>query len=160
MTVDATDFRKALGRFSSGVTVVTMAFGDEVSGITVSAFSSLSLQPPLVLACIDKSSATLRIARLGKSFAVNILADDQRDLSNHFASKLPDKLNGISHRVGQLGNPLLLGTQAFLECRLREELDGGDHVILIGEVEVAQVDETKSPLLYYNSQYGEFRSLT
>ncbi|WP_067621796.1 flavin reductase family protein [Alicyclobacillus acidiphilus] len=160
MTIDAAHFRRALGRFASGVTVVTMAFGEEVSGITVSAFASLSLNPPLVLVCIDKSSSTLGLIRRGKSFAVNILASDQRDLSNHFASKQPDKMAGIPHRVGQLGNPILHGTQANLECVLREEFDGGDHFILIGEVHAVEVDEAKTPLLYYSSQYGSFEALT
>lgn len=157
MTVDAIQFRHALGHFASGVTVVTMAYEEEKSGLTVSAFSSLSLNPPYVLVCIDKSSTTLSLARAASSFTVNVLAEEQRHLSNHFASKAVDKLATVPHHTGQIGNPVLEETLAFLECSLTGELDGGDHVILIGEVVHAKVDETKKPLVYYIGQYGQFQ---
>lgn len=156
MTIDATSFRHALGHFASGVTVVTMAHDGDLSGLTVSAFASLSLQPPLILACIDKTSTTLGLARQASSFGVNILAEDQRDLSNHFASKMTDKFSNVDHSLGSLGSPLLTGVHAALQCRLVEELDGGDHIILIGEVVEANVDESKNPLLYYKGSYGQF----
>ncbi|GLV14035.1 flavin reductase [Alicyclobacillus hesperidum] len=156
MTIDAADFRKALARFASGVTVITMAVDGEMSGITVSAFSSLSLHPPLILACIDKTANALPFARKSKAFAVNILASDQSHLSNQFASKMSDKFQGVDYFIGELGQPILEGVQAYLVCQLREELDGGDHVILIGEVEATSVDSSRQPLLYYSSHYGSF----
>lgn len=159
MTIDAAQFRHALGRFASGVTVVTMAHENERSGLTVSAFCSLSLNPPYILVCIDKSSTTLDFVRKAKSFAVNILSETQSDVSNHFASKLTDKLANIPYTNGPLGNPILEDTCASLECEVAQELDGGDHVILIGKVAYANVDTTKSPLLYYSSSYGRFESL-
>lgn len=156
MTIDATSFRHALGHFASGVTVVTMAHDGHLSGLTVSAFASLSLQPPLILACIDKSSTTLGLVRGTKSFGVNILAEDQQHLSNHFASKMADKFSNVDHSLGSLGSPLLIDVHAAMQCRLVEELDKGDHIILIGEVTEANVDESKKPLLYYKGSYGQF----
>lgn len=158
MTIDALTFRHALGHFASGVTVVTMAHEDEMSGLTVSAFCSLSLDPSYILVCIDKSSTTLNLARQANSFGVSLLSQEQTDLSNHFASKLPDKLTGVAHHIGSLGSPLLDDALANLECRLVNELDGGDHIILIGEVVDAKVDETKAPLLYYTGHYGRFEA--
>lgn len=157
MTVDAAQFRHALGQFASGVTVVTMAHDGESSGLTVSAFSSLSLHPPYVLVCIDKSSTTLNFARRAASFTVNILSEEQQHLSNHFASKLTDKLITVPHHIGQLGNPILEDTVAHLECRLEKEIDGGDHVILIGEVMDTHVNDQKQPLLYHSGHYGLFQ---
>lgn len=157
MTIDGASFRHALGHFTSGVTVVTMAHDSERSGLTVSAFSSLSLDPPLILVCIDKQSTTLDLVRQAKAFGVNILGQGQEHISNHFASKLADKLESIPHRAGVLGSPLLHDAHATLECKLNDELDGGDHIILIGEVMEATVDESKEPLVYYKGNYGQFQ---
>ncbi|WAH38801.1 flavin reductase family protein [Alicyclobacillus dauci] len=159
MALDTTAFRHALAHFGSGVTVVTMAHNGERSGLTVSAFCSLSLNPPYILVCIDKSSNTLGLVRAAKCFAVNILSEEQITLSNHFASKLPDKLDSIPFRDGTLGSPLLDGALANLECRLANEVDGGDHMILFGEVMETHVDESKSPLLYFTGHYGKFHSI-
>lgn len=160
MAVDAASFRHALGHFASGVTVVTMAHNDELSGLTVSAFCSLSLNPPYILVCIDKSSTTLELVRGAQSFGVNILGQDQVAVSNHFASKMADKLTSIPHHFGSLGSPLLDDALVNLDCKLANEVDGGDHIIFIGEVVEARIDESKSPLLYYTGKYGEFRPLS
>src|SRR5579875_3747482 len=156
MSVDTSLFRQVLGRFASGVTVVTMAHEGVASGLTVSAFCSLSLNPSYILVCIDKRSSTLELIRQSGSFVVNILSNEQSDLSNHFASKLTDKLSGIPHRIGSLGAPILDGTLAYLECSLVKEIDGGDHYIYIGEVQHTDLAEDKTPLLYYHGKYGQF----
>ena len=156
MAVDSATFRSALGHFPSGVTVVTMAHQGVKGGLTVSAFSSLSLNPPYILVCIDKRSQTLALLRDSGAFAVNILSSTQQDVSNHFASKLDDKVSGVAHHDGTLHCPILEGTLAHLECRLVQEVDAGDHFIYIGEVEDASVDPVKSPLLYYHGTYGNF----
>jgi 3-hydroxy-9,10-secoandrosta-1,3,5(10)-triene-9,17-dione monooxygenase reductase component len=159
MAVDSMQFRSALGHFGSGVTVVTMAHEAQKSGLTVSAFCSVSLTPPYVLVCIDKRSSTLELIRKSQAFAVNILTQDQVSISNHFASKSEDKMSGIPHHLGILGTPLLDGTQAYLECKVTQEIDAGDHFIYLGEVEDAGVDEGKSPLLYFHGKYGSFTPL-
>jgi len=156
MAIESALFRQVLGRFGSGVTVVTMAHGGQSAGLTVSAFSSVSLDPPLVLVCIDKRSSTLDLLRQSQSFVVNILSHDQDALSNHFASKTVDKLADVAHHVGQLGAPVLDGTLAHMECRLVSEVDGGDHYVYIGQIESGGVAEDKTPLLYYHGKYGQF----
>jgi 3-hydroxy-9,10-secoandrosta-1,3,5(10)-triene-9,17-dione monooxygenase reductase component len=157
MAIDSSTFRHALGHFASGVTVVTVADQGELSGLTVSAFSSLSLTPPYILVCIDKSSSTLGMVRRSKAFGVNVLSHDQSDLSNHFASKLKDKFSAVRHKIGPLGSPLLDDVLVAMECKLMQEVDGGDHAILIGEVDHASVQENKAPLLYYTGHYGHFQ---
>lgn len=153
MPVNADQFRSALGHFASGVTVVTMANGDRLAGLTVSAFTSVSLNPPYVLVCIDKQSSTLDLLRAAKAFAVNLLSDNQVDLSNRFASKSEDKFSGVPYRLGQLAVPILDNTLGFVECRLVQEIDAGDHIIFMGQVEQADVNIDKQPLLYYHGKY-------
>ncbi|WP_367306979.1 flavin reductase family protein [Alicyclobacillus acidocaldarius] len=160
MAIDENAFRKALARFASGVTVITAAAEGEMGGITVSAFCSLSLRPPLVLACIDERASILPLLRRSGAFAVNILSDEQSGLSNQFASKMSDKFQGVSYDIGPLGQPLLAGAQAHLVCTLVHEWEGGDHRVLVGQVEAASVDESRTPLLYYASQYGSFHPLS
>lgn len=156
MTVTSDKFRLTLGRFASGVTIVTTAFGEQRAGLTVSAFSSLSLTPPLILVCIDKRSPSIALIEQSRVFNVNILDEGQANLSQHFASASLDKFASVQFRTGTLGAPLLEDTLGYLECRLREVIDGGDHVILLGEVEAANVAEDKQPLVYYQ---GRYRSL-
>ena len=113
MPVSKDEFRSALGRFASGVTVVTTKTKDDKpSGITVSAFSSVSLEPPLILVCIDKRASVHDLLEKGKYFAVNILAEDQEILSRRFASKEPDRFSGIGYTEGETGAPILDGALA------------------------------------------------
>jgi 3-hydroxy-9,10-secoandrosta-1,3,5(10)-triene-9,17-dione monooxygenase reductase component len=157
MPVNADEFRSALGHFASGVTVVTMADETRKTGLTVSAFSSVSLNPPYVLVCIDKHSSTLDTLRASKAFVINILSEDQVDVSNQFASRSDDKFSGVKHHVGQVGAPILEDTVAFIECNLVQEIDAGDHFVFLGQVEDANVDISKQPLLYY---HGKYRSIS
>ncbi|WP_290589921.1 flavin reductase family protein [Alicyclobacillus sp.] len=147
------DFRRALGRFASGVTVVTAAHDGQMAGMTVSAFSSVSLQPPYVLICLDKQAGTIPVLRASGVFAVNILSAGQVDISNQFASKRPDKFSGIDWRPGRLGAPLLAGVLASVECRVVQEMDAGDHLLYIGQVEATDIDTSAEPLLYYHGRY-------
>lgn len=154
MPVDDAQFKLAMSHFASGVTVVTTEHEGRPYGMTVAAFSSLSLHPPLVLICIEKSVKTHdAIAAAGK-FGVNILASTQADLSNRFASRVEDKFAGIAVSRGELGVPLLDGAITALECRLSSQLPGGDHTIFVGEVEGIRVAEG-APLVYFRSGYRE-----
>jgi flavin reductase (DIM6/NTAB) family NADH-FMN oxidoreductase RutF len=154
MAIDEARFRQALGHFASGVTVVTTEFEGTPYGLTVSAFSSLSLRPPLVLICIDKGVGTHdAIAQAGR-FAVNVLSQDQEAVSRQFATRGPEKFAGMALTRGALRLPLLDGALARIECSLHATLDGGDHTIYVGLVEHAEINEGP-PLLYFRGGYRQ-----
>ncbi|MBI3654563.1 MAG: flavin reductase family protein [Acidobacteria bacterium] len=155
MPVSNEEFRAALGRFASGVTVVTSKGEDGgLHGITVSAFSSLSLNPPLILVCIDNRSSLIEHLRDGKFFAVNILSEDQEFHSRRFASKEPKRFDGIGYQEGATGAPALDNALAVLECRVVNTYAGGDHTIVVGEVEATNLSDAK-PLLYFRGGYNQ-----
>jgi len=154
MPVGKDEFRTALSHFGSSVTVVTT--NDEHQkprGLTVSAFSSLSLEPPLVLICIEKRASIYQHLKEGGYFAVNILAEDQEIISRRFASRDPDRFSGVGYSHGTSGTPLLDGALAHMECRITAAHEGGDHTIFIGEVEATSTKEGK-PLLYFRGGYS------
>jgi 3-hydroxy-9,10-secoandrosta-1,3,5(10)-triene-9,17-dione monooxygenase reductase component len=154
-TFDEATFRQVLARFATGVVVVTGATEAGPAGLTCQSFSSLSLDPPLVLLSTARSSSTWpRIAATGR-FAVNVLGADQQDVSNRFAVSGGDKFAEQGWRPGALGNPLLDGAIAHVECDIEATHDGGDHVIIVGRVRALEAPglESRSPLVYYRSAY-------
>jgi flavin reductase (DIM6/NTAB) family NADH-FMN oxidoreductase RutF len=157
MTISAEDFKRALSRRASGVAVVTAKDGDRIHGMTVAAFTEVSLSPPLVLVCADKASNTLPFIRAGGVFALNVLAHDQQEISARFASKKDEekRFDGLELDTGRTGAPLLRGVAVNIDCRVVAEHDAGDHVIYVGEVqEVRSFD--REPLLYFRGTYGSF----
>lgn len=158
MAVSAEEFRTALSRFASGVTVVTTkdAAGD-LHGITVSAFSSVSLDPPLVLICIEKKAGSHDAITQSGKFAVNFLDSTQLSLSERFAAQITDKFEGPEMSMNIDGIPLLSGCIAHLECSVKQAYDGGDHTIFIGEVEKTATHEG-DPLLYFRGGYRTISS--
>lgn len=156
MPIDDARFRQVMGRFASGVTVVTTLFQGERYGMTVSSFSSLSLDPPLVLICVDRRLSTHDALVGAGQFVVNILSDSQEHLSRQFASREADKFQGVAYSAGLLGLPVLDGALASIECRLHSTAPGGDHTILIGEVVAMEIGDG-DPLLYYRSGYRELK---
>ena len=156
MAITNDEFRAALSRFPSGVTVVTLKDGaGNMHGITVSAFCSVSLNPPLILVCIDNEAGSHYAFHEGKRFVVNILREEQTEYSIHFASPIPDKFFNIHHHEGLEGIPVLKNALVNLECRMVQHFVAGDHTIFIGEVEQAHINEGK-PLVYY---LGDYRKL-
>lgn len=152
--MDAPDFRGVMSFWATGVSVVT-AEGDEgPAGATANALSSLSLDPPLVLVCFDLSSRTLGAVRESQRFCINVLAHGQEEVARMFATKKSqeEKFAAIGHRSIR-GAPVIDGCLGSLVCSLDSELGRGDHVIAIGEVLHARVDEDASPLLFYRSDY-------
>lgn len=147
-------FKTCLGRWPSGVTIITTASGEQIHGMTVSDFSGASLSPPLVTICCNRDSTTTRLIAEGGCFAVNILAADQQDLSNRFASKKLEtvRFEGVDYGLGGSGAPLLDGVVAQLDCKLVGTHDAGDHVIYIGHVESAEVHD-REPLVYCDGGY-------
>lgn len=154
MPIDDAGFKLAMSHFASGVTVVTTEHAGSRYGMTVASFASLSLDPPLVLVCIEKGVKTHDALAAAGHFGVSILAHRQADISNRFASKSDDKFSGVSVRAGELGSPLIEGAICTIECRVHGQLPGGDHTIFIGEVVDAQTSDD-APLIYYRSGYRE-----
>ena len=154
MAVPADEFKHALRRWPSGVTIVTARVGEKIHGMTVSAFTSVSLDPPLVLVCADKASNTHPLIAGGGAFAAHILAKGQEGLSHRFASKADEwrRFEGIDWKPGVTGAPILPGAHAVLDCRVVAAHDAGDHVIYVGEVESVALSEAE-PLVWYGGRY-------
>lgn len=156
MPIDADRFRQTLGYFASGVTVITTAHQGELYGITVSSFSSLSLNPPLILICIDKSAITHEILLRAGQFVINVLDKRQEHLSRRFATTNADKFKGVAWHTGTLGLPVLDNVLAVIECQTHTTFDGGDHTIFTGMVIDSSLNEG-APLLYYRRGYRELK---
>ncbi|MCH6563874.1 MAG: flavin reductase family protein [Myxococcales bacterium] len=158
MPVDAESFKQALASWVSGVTIITSRHADHVHGMTVSAFSSVSLSPPLVMVCLDKVSNTLKLVEAAKVFSVNVLAQGQEELSQRFASKEHEdvRFEGLNCEQGTNGCPHIPGAVSTMDCRVLDALDAGDHVIYIGEVHAAKFTD-RPPLVYLRAAY---RTLT
>jgi flavin reductase (DIM6/NTAB) family NADH-FMN oxidoreductase RutF len=152
MPIDDARFKLAMSHFASGVTVVTTEHEGIAYGMTVASFASLSLHPPLVLVCIEKGVKTHDAIVAAGSFGISILGDAQADVSGRFASKSDEKFAGVKTRHGELGVPLIEGSICTLECRVHNQLSGGDHTIFVGEVVDARTSEGE-PLVYYRSGY-------
>ena len=153
MPIDKEVFRQVLSHFAAGVTVVTTLDAEQrPHGLTATAFSSVSLDPPLVLVCVDKKAETYPQFEPAGIFAVNFLALGQRHISQSFAKHGGDKFSGVSWRPGALGTPLLDGTIGHVECRIRYWYDAGDHTIMVGEIESADAREGE-PLLHFRHAY-------
>jgi len=151
------EFRRILGHFATGVTVVTTVDADaRPTGLTVSAFASLSLDPPLVLVCVAHKAQSYAALRESGRFAVNILSAAQEQASRRFATTRLDKFAGVPHRLSPRGLPLLEGALAYLECTTVATHDEGDHTIFVGRVDAGDVAEGE-PLLYYRGRYARLR---
>lgn len=154
MAITQEEFKGALRLFASGVTVVTTKDAVEnLHGLTVSAFCSLSLEPPLILICIDKQTGSHHAFEESGRFIVNILRDNQGHISDQFASPMIDKFAGVEYFTNGSNNlPILKNALVNLECRLERSCDGGDHTIFIGEIVWSHVSEGK-PLVYCDGNY-------
>ncbi len=157
MPVDEAAFKLAMSHFASGVTVVTTEVEGKAFGMTVASFASLSLHPPLVLICIEKTVKTHEAIGAAGKFGVSILSSEQQAISARFASRSEDKFSGIELRRGELGVPLISGALTTLECSVYDQFPGGDHSIFLGEVVAIHTTEG-TPLVYFRSGYREMRA--
>lgn len=154
MPVDPNEFRRVMGQFATGVTVVTSRHGSEQHGMTVNALTSVSLNPPLVLFCADTRTRTYRVVNDSGIFAISILAQDQRPLADLFASRAEvERFRGIPTRTGKTGAPILEGSLGWVDCRVVKKIEAGDHVIFLGHVEEVGRGEAAPPLLFYRGTY-------
>jgi flavin reductase (DIM6/NTAB) family NADH-FMN oxidoreductase RutF len=150
--IDPRELRAAMSRFATGVAVVTTFDGEKREGLTVNSFSSLSLDPPLVVWSLRKNASSLVTFQRAAGFAVNVLCADRRDLSRHFATPHPDKFLGVEYDDGGFGFPVLSGNLALFECRKSQVVEGGDHLMFIGEVlRVTYRDDV--PLIFSGGRY-------
>jgi flavin reductase (DIM6/NTAB) family NADH-FMN oxidoreductase RutF len=157
MSLSPTEFRKAMGCFATGVTIITLDLEGEVHGMTANAFASVSLDPPLVLVCVDHSARTHAHLHAKKRFGVNILAEDQRVISEYYARPVRDHERAEEEASARFdrtvkGTPILHGALAYLECRLQSAEEAGDHTIFIAEVEDVVVRQG-DPLLFFRGKY-------
>ncbi len=184
MAIEKDFFRQVMGRFATGVTVVTTRSQETLAGLTVNAFCSVSLNPPLILICVDLTSTTRLVIRESGVFAVNMLTDKQEDLSRCFATSSAERYEGFCHaryHVAATGAPIIDNTLAFIDARVVAEYPGGDHVIFLGQVAAIGVaglvvfareaerehstvvehgsnGAEKTPLAYYLGQYRHLSS--
>jgi flavin reductase len=159
MTLNSAEFRKAMACFATGVTIITVDLDGEVHGMTANAVASVSLNPKLVLVCVDHSASTHAHLHTKKRFGINVLAENQRAVSEYYANPL----RSHSHAETEVGarfdrttqsTPVLHGALAYLECRLKEEHLAGDHTIFIAEVEDVRICAGE-PLLFFHGEYWE-----
>jgi flavin reductase (DIM6/NTAB) family NADH-FMN oxidoreductase RutF len=151
--LSAEEFRDVIGHFASGVTVVTVMHAGVNYGTTASAVASLSLEPPMMLVCLNKESSTGQAISAAGHFAVNILGEHQPDAARQFARKGGDKFGGVEVVGGLWGEPLLADALATLECRVVDEVTGGTHSVFFGEVHRGSANAGR-PLTYFRGQYG------
>ncbi len=162
MAVDLQAFKQALSQFASGVTVVTTAHEGRRFGLTASAFTSLSLEPPLVLVCLARKTPTHGVIEKSGVFAVNVLGAHQLEFGLRFAGLLPgltDRFEGIETRAAATGSPLLPGVLSWVDCRLWNRYEGGDHSIFVGEVVDLAATTSDTPLLYHNRVWRRSEAL-
>lgn len=155
-TFDAAHFRTVIGHFASGVTIVTGMEGDDPVGLTCQSFISVSLDPPLVAFSPGKSSSSWPRIRGSGAFCVNVLSGDQEDTCRVFATSGVDKFRGVGWRAGESGSPILEDALAWVDCRMEQEHEAGDHMIVVGRVIDLQAARTGQPLLFYRGGYGRF----
>ena len=155
------DFRRTLGAFATGVTVVTTHGEHDTYGMTANAFSSVSLDPPLVLVCVIRGTKGAETISKNGVFAVNILCAHQEPISRYFASRErpggPAAFSSVPHSLAVTGSPVIDGVGAFLDCNLVAEHEAGDHVIFIGEVMALGFEPEFSPLMFHGGRYGFLR---
>lgn len=151
---DAAEFRRVLGQFATGVTIITAMDGDEPAGVAANSFTSVSLDPPLVLFCVARTSTTWPRIERARKFAVNILGEHQEELCKLFAQKGVDRFGQIEWHLGVGGSPVLEDVIGYLDCEFWAEYDGGDHIIVVGRVLDLGVDHDAGPLLFHQGKYG------
>ena len=157
MSVDAITYRNVVGNFATGVAVVTAGSREECYAVTVNSFTSVSLDPTLLLVCLTTASRTSAEINRSRMFNINVLCEDQEEISRLFAKAQDDStwFDELGCTVGQLGAPLIPGCLAHIECQLDQTHAAGDHTILIAEVHNAYIALEDKPLLFFRGKYGQ-----
>jgi flavin reductase (DIM6/NTAB) family NADH-FMN oxidoreductase RutF len=153
MAIGENEFRRVLGHFATGVAVVAARAGEPAQGLTANAIASVSLDPPLVLVCVEHAADTHDVIVAAESFAISVLRHDQEALARRFADDAAAKFDGVAHRSEVTGAPVLEYALAWIDCRLWASYPGGDHTIFVGEVVAGDADGG-APLTYFRGGYG------
>ncbi|MFN0090224.1 MAG: flavin reductase family protein [Acidimicrobiales bacterium] len=154
---DGAHFRKVLGHFPTGVTVVTAVSDGKPVGLAIGSFFSVSLDPPLVAFCPANTSSSWPAIEKAGAFCVNVMGKDQLDVCKVFASKEPDKFANIQWTPGATGSPVIRGSLAWMDCTIKSVYAEGDHFIVVGLVQELDVEgDSEGPLLFYQGRYGNF----
>lgn len=156
--LDRDTFKEVVSKFASGVTVVTTADDHGYHGVTVSSFCSVSLDPPLVLVCIDKSIQSHDLITSSPAFAVNVLSREQTFLAEQFSGQTPladPKFSRVPHRISVTGLPLIEESTAWIECDVWRSYDGGDHTIFVGAAQRGELGRQDDPLIYFDRGFTE-----
>ena len=156
--VDAASLKNTAGAFPSGVTIITACCGNKPIGLTISSFTSVSLDPPLLLVCVARTATSLPALRMNAPIGINILARDQDWLAKRFASRHEDRFSDVSYRSGPHGVPLLAGVAAWLDGHIARIYDGGDHLILLVRAHTAHRSD-RAPLLYHSGAMHDWAAV-
>lgn len=159
MAITPIELREIMSRFATGVTVVTFCVQQENHGLTVNAFTSVSLDPPLILVCIQKEGTSHDLISKADSFAVNILSEDQMHLASRFADPALDsaaRFKNLKYKFSPNAHPVFENILGFIDCQTVNTFEGGDHTIFLARVEHAEIGDTDKPLLFFNGQYYRF----
>jgi len=152
------EFKKAVGKFPTGVAVISTCYDDKLWGFTANSFVPVSLNPPLISFCRNKTSGSFEIFNKASHFAINILAGDQAEISKHFALSKEDKFKNIDYEISDVsGAPLIKNTTCIIECIKYKQFECGDHFIFVGEVIKTKINEDKNSLIYFAKSYKEIK---
>jgi flavin reductase (DIM6/NTAB) family NADH-FMN oxidoreductase RutF len=158
--IDPHQIRAVCSRFVTGVTIVTSIADGQPVGLTINSFTSVSLEPPLVLFCLHQRSGVREVLRGASAFVINILAEDQEHLSRAFATREPHSFTEIQSQRGVTGAPIMSEALAYLDCRPVAEQNAGDHVIILGEVmDLGVLREESGPLTFFRSTHGRLQEI-
>lgn len=158
MSFDSKEQRRIMGKFATGVTVASTMVGDDAMGMTANAVTSLSLDPPLVILCVQKDSGFYSKLKEAGCFALTILSADQQEISDRFAYKGPKDFSGLDTKTAVTGVPVLNDGLGWVDCTLHEVLPGGDHDIFVGEIVAGEAVKEGEPLLYLGGKYAKLGS--
>lgn len=160
--IDQRVFRETLGHYASGITVISGTVGEEPFGFTCQSFYSVSVEPPLVSFSVMVTSTTYPKIRESGRFAVNVLSDSQQHISDQFARKGTDKWAGVEWSSSRRNNPIIAGTQMWVDCDIESEYMAGDHYIVVGRVNEVSDQEwhSKTPLVFFRGKYRELKDLS
>jgi flavin reductase (DIM6/NTAB) family NADH-FMN oxidoreductase RutF len=164
MAIDPQTFKQAMAQWASGVTIITTRLADgTLKGMTASSFTSVSINPYLILVCVAKKLYTHEVLLQADSFAVNILSSGQAEIAQIFAGMRPeveDRFGYVGYQPAETGSPILPNVSGWLDCKKYQTIDSGDHTIFIGEVISAHGESNKAPLIYFNRQWGNFAPIS